>query len=130
MGIYFSKYKNVAKSYASQYEKNNRQIYFVFLNIKNPKQVSYVETLKNRLIRFGTLGLLKKPTVDNIRESELNTLYKDNDGVNHSNGTEYVVFNSNQIKSIDNQGTFSIADNNINRNRQEQKAPPSDLELK
>lgn len=113
VGIYFSKHKDIAKNYASQYKKNTRQIYFVFLNIKNPKQVSYVETLKNRLIRFGTFGLLKKPTVDNIRESELNTLYKDNDGVNHSNGTEYVVFNSNQVKSIDNQGSYSNTNNNI-----------------
>lgn len=40
-------------------------------------------------------------------------MYRDYDGVNHSSGTEIVVFNSNQIKSIDNQGTFSTQDNNI-----------------
>ena len=44
--------------------------------------------------------------------------------------TDYVPNTSNQVKSIDNQGTFSTTDNNINRNRQEQKAPPSDLGLK
>ena len=43
---------------------------------------------------------------------------------------QIAVRNANQIKSIDNQGTFSTTDNNINRNRQEQKAPPSDLGLK
>lgn len=112
VGIYFSKYLDIAKNYKRRYGKNGK-IYPVFLSIKNPKNVSFTETLKNRLIRFGTLGLVKKPTVDAISENELETLYRDYDGVNHSSGTEFVVFSSNQIKSIDNQGTFSTQDNNI-----------------
>ena len=112
VGIYFSKYLDVAKNYKAPYGKNGK-IYPVFLSIKNPKNVSFTETLKSRLIRFGTFGLIKKPTVDAISENELETLYRDYDGVNHSSGTEIVVFNSNQIKSIDNQGTFSTQDNNI-----------------
>lgn len=43
---------------------------------------------------------------------------------------QIAVRDANQIKSIDNQGTFSTTDNNIHRNRQEQKAPPSDETLK
>ena len=112
VGIYFSKYLDIAKNYKRRYGKNGK-IYPVFLSIKNPKNVSFTETLKRRLIRFGTFGLIKKPTVDAISENELETLYRDYDGVNHSSGTEFVVFSSNQIKSIDNQGTFSTQDNNI-----------------
>lgn len=112
IGIYFSRYLDVAKNYKRPYGKDGR-IYPVFLSIKNPKNVSFTETLKNRLIRFGTLGLVKKPTVDEISENELETLYNDYDGINHSSGMEFVIFNSNQIKSIDNQGTFSTQDNNI-----------------
>lgn len=112
VGIYFSKYLDIAKNYKRRYDKNGK-IYPVFLSIKNPKNVSFTETLKRRLIRFGTFGLIKKPTVDAISENELETLYRDYDGVNHSSGTEFVVFSSNQIKSIDNQGTFSTQDNNI-----------------
>lgn len=53
------------------------------------------------------------------------------DGAIDSNyNNHYTVKNPNQIKSIDNQGTFSTTDDNINRNRQERKAPPSDLGLK
>ena len=112
VGIYFSRYLDVAKNYKKPYGRDGK-IYPVFLSIKNPKNVSFTETLKNRLIRFGTLGLVKKSTIDEISENELETLYSDYDGVNHSSGTEFVVFSSNQIKSIDNQGTFSIQDNNI-----------------
>lgn len=112
VGIYFSKYLNVAKNYKAPYGKKGN-IYPVFLSVKNPKNVSFTETLKNRLVRFGTLGLIKKPTVDAISENELETLYRDYDGVNHSSGTEIIVFDSNQIKSIDNQGTFSTQSDNI-----------------
>lgn len=97
VGIYFSKHEDIAKNYKKPYGKQGA-IYEVFLNIRNPKIVSYTETLKNRLIKFGTLGLVNRSTVANIREKELNTIYKNNDGVNHSNGLEYVVFNSDQIK--------------------------------
>lgn len=58
IGIYFSRYLDVAKNYKRPYGKDGR-IYPVFLSIKNPKNVSFTETLKNRLIRFGTLGLVK-----------------------------------------------------------------------
>ena len=73
VGIYFSKYKDIAKNYKRPYGKSG-QIYPVFLRIRSPKNVSFKETLKNRLIRFGTFWLVSKPTVDNIRDSELNTL--------------------------------------------------------
>lgn len=129
VGIYFSKYLDIAKNYKRRYGKNGK-IYPVFLSIKNPKNVSFTETLKRRLIRFGTFGLIKKPTVDAISENELETLYRDYDGVNHSSGTEFVVFSSNQIKSIDNQGTFSTQDNNIyNQEAVTQKATGRNKEL-
>lgn len=129
VGIYFSKYLDIAKNYKRRYGKNGK-IYPVFLSIKNPKNVSFTETLKRRLIRFGTFGLIKKPTVDAISENELETLYRDYDGVNHSSGTEFVVFSSNQIKSIDNQGTFSTQDNNIyNQEAATQKATGRNKEL-
>lgn len=107
VGIYFTRHKSTAKNYKAPYGKND-EIYEVFLNIRNPKEVSYLTTLKNRLIRFGTLGIVNNPTVDNISRKELNTIYSEYDGVNHQNGEEYVIFNSNQVKSAtDNIGTFS-----------------------
>ena len=106
VGIYYSKYNSVGENYAKPY-KERGHIYNVFLNIRNPKRVSYTTTLKNRLIKIGSLGLIEKPDVALIRRKELDTLYKGNDGIIHSNGLEYVIFNSNQVKSAtDNVGTF------------------------
>ena len=114
VGIYFSKYKYVGESYAKKYNKANRNLYGVFLNIKTPKTVKYSETFKNRLIRFISFGIVSRPDVANIKAEELNTEYKGFDGINHDNGAELIVFNSNQVKSAtDNVGTFSKTDNNI-----------------
>lgn len=76
---------------------SSNNIYPVFLSIKNPKyfdNVSYT-------------------TLENFESA-------DNDGMIATNVSDYegsqeqiVAFNPNQIKSVDNQGTFSIQDNNI-----------------
>lgn len=114
VGIYFSKYKYVGESYAKKYNKANRNLYEVFLNIKTPKIVKYSETFKNRLIRFASFGIVSRPDVANIKAEELNTEYQGFDGINHDNGAELIVFNSNQIKSAtDNSGLFNRQNNNI-----------------
>lgn len=76
---------------------SSNNIYPVFLSIKNPKyfdNVSYT-------------------TLENFESA-------DNDGMIATNVSDYegsqeqiVAFNPNQIKSVDNQGTFSTQDNNI-----------------
>jgi hypothetical protein len=107
VGIYFSKYEFVGKSYARRYGKD-KQIYEVFLNIRNIKNVSFAENFKNKLIKTFTFGLIDKPNVQNVRKTDLVTYYDGFDGLSHENGEEFVVFNSNQIKSAtDNSGMFS-----------------------
>lgn len=76
---------------------SSNNIYPVFLSLKNPKY-------------FNNIGY---NTLENFKSA-------DNDGIIATNVSDYegsqeqiVVFNSNQIKSIDNQGTFSTQDNNI-----------------
>ena len=129
VGIYFSKYEDVAENYASQYNKKERGIYPVFLNIRNPHEVSSGTTLKNRLLRYGTLGIINKPTVDNIRESELETIYRGHDGVNHSNGLEFVAFSPNQIKSAtENNGEYS-EDEDIRYKTRTKPAPTKTQEV-
>lgn len=78
----------------------SNNIYPVFLSLKNPKY-------------FNNIGY---NTLENFKSA-------DNDGIIATNVSDYegsqeqiVVFNSNQIKSIDNQGTFSTQDNNIYHN--------------
>ena len=80
------------------------------------------------------LNELKK-LLNSLSESEknirmFNTLDEYDGVMEEDPHYEIVIRNPNQVKSIDNQGTFSTTDNNINRNRQEQKSPPSDLGLK
>lgn len=87
-----------------------------YLNIRNPKNTYFSGNSKE-----GYKSIVTNTSNNNDGQ----TITR-----NDTNEEEWVAFSSNQIKSIDNQGTFSTTDNNINRNRQEQKAPPSDLGLK
>jgi hypothetical protein len=118
-GYFFTDRKDKAEKYGSV------QIP-VFLNMRNP----------------GNTSVYDKGVVDNTSDenkvmndpkydSAIMIRY-DKEGDNHgfTPTTQWFIKTANQVKSIDNQGTFSTTDNNINRNRQDQKAPPSDLGLK
>ena len=114
VGIYFSKYKSVAKGYASSYKKDKREVYGVFLNIRHPYNQKIINSRINRLLNIFRSKQKRKLTPDLVHRFELDTILKNYDGINHSNGTELIVFNSNQIKSaIDNTGAFSKEDDNI-----------------
>lgn len=113
VGIYFSKYKGVAEGYASSYKKKNKNVYPVFLNMRNPFQQKIITTKINTIKNIFKNKENRLITPDLIHRFELENSLKGHDGINHSNGTEYVVFNSNQIKSIENNGEFSTEDNNI-----------------
>lgn len=114
VGIYFSQYKDVAKNYASNYNKKDREIYEVFLNIKHPINQNIFDSRINTFLNLFRTNENKKLTPDLVHRFQLDTILKNHDGINHSNGTEFVVFNSNQIKSAtDNIGTFDPNNNDI-----------------
>lgn len=103
-GTFFTTDENYAKAFGTTK-------YMSFLNIKNPiwdnninsEGVAnfrdfdeYMSKIHNRELIDGIIGHDAK-TLNNFK----------------SKGQEYVVFNPNQIKSIDNVGTFSTENNNI-----------------
>lgn len=68
----------------------------------------------NTLLNLFRSKSERKLTPDLVHRFELKTILKNYDGINHSNGTEIIVFNSNQIKSAtSNTGEFSTTNNDI-----------------
>ena len=108
-GFYFSKTR-ISEKYGliptMNYGKNRM---FCFLNIKNPAIDKSV--VKNWETTGKYDGAFTAP-------------------INGKILPEIIALNPNQIKSIDNQGTFSTTDNNINKSSSEQELPPSDKGLK
>lgn len=98
-----------------KYLQTKFQMYPVFLNIKNPLVHDYEGTHQGQGYKQSqkhSFGYVSARQVDKaIKEG--------NDGVVYENlydpylADNYGVFNPNQIKSIDNRGTYSIEDNNI-----------------
>ena len=95
--------------------RQHYQLYPVFLNIKNPLVHDYEGTHQGQ-------GYKQSPTnsFGYVAARQVNKAIKDgNDGVVFENiydpilANNYAVFNPNQIKSIDNRGTFSTKDNNM-----------------
>ena len=122
LGSWFTNKKtnadNIAKGIV--FDNENQYTYPVYLNIKNPKiydmaediggvkdthfqlsneinKFSNTEEFKNSLIKQGYDGIIIK-----------NTKLDDKTG-----SDDYIVFNPNQIKSVDNQGTFDENNPNI-----------------
>lgn len=87
-GSFFSPYKIDAQGYG-------KNIYPVFLNIKNPATESKGYSALNKYQGQNGAGI--KAREDLIKQGY--------DGVNNEN-TEYIVFDSRQVKSINNRGTF------------------------
>ena len=124
MGIYFIDKINVAKEYAEVYRKN-KQIYPVFISAKNVKPIKQVQFYGMQWLKniaklwnkdFINYQDIKQEDVYKLREQGIDALSTSS----WSKSTEFVIFDSNQIKSIDNQGTFSTEDNNIYQNQVEE----------
>ena len=117
-GIYFINSRKVAKQYAEAYRKEAK-VYEVFLNIRNPKEIRQVQfyglqSLKNLAKLWDKSFInyqdIKTSDLKRMREAGIDGLYTGS----WSRSTEYVVFNSNQIKSAtDNIGTFSDSNDDI-----------------
>lgn len=119
LGNFFTDDKQKANGFANAVtfrRKNGTPTsYSVFLNIKNP-------------IDFQTLHEFRQWSKEEGYYDEdgdfisTKIIPQENDGIliertNQSDTSkEFVAINSNQIKSVDNQGTFSTQDNNIHRN--------------
>ena len=107
--IYFSDSLNIAKTYGDTYHKNPMQVY---LKMKNPLELDaqgqtyndFYDELKRELKYAVTNndGVI----VRNIRDD-----WAQNDGGEIA--TTYIVFNPEQIKSVNNQGTFDAGNPNI-----------------
>ena len=107
IGFFFTNNFDIANSYSGRritpYEdKPFSIVYSAFLKIENPIYIEYNkyyslfedENLKNELNKF------------------LNEI-KNHDGIIVGDFIEIVVFKSNQIKSVENDGTWDIGDENI-----------------
>lgn len=109
---------SVAASYAF---KDSSSLYKGFINLKNPYIINE-ESHGFYLMYNGKQTSIPEITETLIKEGYDGVLYKRvwdvGDYIDYDPETDYwasnvAVFNPNQMKSIDNQGTFSTQDNNI-----------------
>lgn len=125
----------VAASYAFEDSSN---LYKGFINLKNPYIINE-ESHGFYLMYNGKQTSIPEITETLIKEGYDGVLYKRvwdvGDYIDYDPETDYwasnvAMFNPNQIKSIDNQGTFSTQDNNIyNQEAATQKATGRNKEL-
>jgi hypothetical protein len=104
---------------AAGYAGGEGIVYDVYISIKNPliidaknKKWDDIETKNGINTTQGIVGLVNR----NIYDGVIFINIKDNwiDDVDYQNAaTIYVTFNPNQIKSVDNDGTWDINNNNI-----------------
>lgn len=130
MPIWFTDYEGYAKAFTT----NKGKIFKVFLRIENPLYVGPIDGIAND----KKINYLSELT--NINSNILKDILKESNGVNLFNITNsirfkkivedmgydgleakeggglttYAVFKSNQIKSIKNDGSWDINDDNIN----------------
>lgn len=125
----------VAASYAFE---DSSSLYKGFINLKNPYIINE-ESHGFYLMYNGKQTSIPEITETLIKEGYDGVLYKRvwdvGDYIDYDPETDYwasnvAVFNPNQMKSIDNQGTFSTQDNNIyNQKAATQKATGRNKEL-
>lgn len=99
-GIFFTDNSEIAEVYA-QANYNTDNIYPVFLSVNNLTNVD-IEYLDEH-----------RDDIDSSKEGYV----ADNDRIPNKPHKEFVVFNSNKIKSVFNEGTYSKEDNRIYFNR-------------
>lgn len=108
--IYFSNSVDTAASYSSTYPMS------VYLKIENPyiydangqsyNNSDFMRSVLDYAVRNGHDGVI----VNNIIDDAYQEYYED---VEYKPSTTYIVFNPEQIKSVDNQGTFDESNPNI-----------------
>ena len=98
-------------------------LYVVFLNIKNPYNITKEARTSNIAYTYN------RPFDEWTDWHKLRISKEENSFVNSKDGIidlvedyEFLVSNPNQIKSIDNQGTFSTKDNNIYKQNKEESS--------
>lgn len=118
MGIYFIDKKSVAEQYAETYGKK-RNIYPVFINARNIQNINQPQFYGLQFLK-NIAKLWNKDFINyqDIKESDVEKLQSVGvDGLSAKSwdkSREFVVFNSNQIKSAtENVGTFSNENNDI-----------------
>lgn len=94
LGFYFTTNKNIAAMYGDN-------IYTCYLNLKNPIKLSDTDFQIH----------LNYSTEDELKDIKENYIKQGYDGIDY--GSIIVVFYPNQIKSIENDGTFDLNDDNI-----------------
>ena len=128
--IWFTKYEGYANAFIS----NNGKIFRVYLKLENPLYIGDIDSITN----VKTLSKLSELTTididilkDILRESNGVNIFKITNSIRFKNLVEdmgfdglesregglstYAVFNPNQIKSIKNNGDYSLLNNNINK---------------
>lgn len=95
LGYYFSDNENIAKYYGKPKK--------YYLSIKNPKHFSDIDFQSH-------LNYMNKKELKALKKE---LLKKEYDGISYSNNSIVVAFYSNQIKSIDNDGSWDTDDDNI-----------------
>jgi len=119
-----TEYEDEVFNLMDNYSKPKEELYSVFLNIKTPlihnsEGKRYVQEIKEIYSKLDNNdGLIVNNTLDRLNDS---IGFEDN---------LYVAFNSNQIKSITNNGKFSSSDNIYNsiENTESSKASPKTIE--
>lgn len=118
MGIYFIDKKSVAEQYAETYGKK-RNIYPVFINARNIQDINQPQFYGLQFLK-NIAKLWNKDFINyqDIKESDVERLQSVGvDGLSAKSwdkSREFVVFNSNQIKSAtENVGTFSNENNDM-----------------
>ena len=109
-GFYATNSKYIADTYAKNY---NGATYEIFLNIKNPYKIN--DSTRIKLLNEEEQYAYRKWQML-WDDKDVEEFLGEHDGGIYNGGSEYLVINSNQIKSAtDNIGTFSTEDNRIDR---------------
>ena len=109
-GFYATNSKYIADTYAKNY---NGATYEIFLNIKNPYKIN--DSTRIKLLNEEEQYAYRKWQML-WDDKDVEGFLGEHDGGIYNGGSEYLVINSNQIKSAtDNIGTFSTEDNRIDK---------------
>lgn len=117
-GFYFTNNDYVANSYATDIQKRIKdnqakdgKIYNVYLKIENPLIINYKNEIYDWEKNLKAINKSEKNNNDGIIFKNIRDAIDIEDRIPTSNS--YIVFNSNQIKSVENKGTFDLNNNNI-----------------
>lgn len=116
-GFYFTNNEKTSKAYGNNvsqfYLKMNNP--FIINDYKTKEDMAeYLEISEDILIKDGR-GLIR-PLTTFVNQFTSEVKYKGHDGIilNRDVVSEYIVFKPNQIKSVNNNGSFSKSDNVYN----------------